>query len=149
MTAPSGFKARSVARTNVYALLEEFKAAHEGDLRQVHRKRPAAFGALPAAFVMRVREPRIEHTGYGLRQRDVEVQIALVDLITDNADVAGRLDALADDLVDWLSARPHLLDDDASETSPRGTDEAELELGGVFYAATIVTLLARVEEPKL
>jgi hypothetical protein len=147
MTA-DGVKFRTVARRRVVAFLETFKVGHQDTLRQVHRARPAAFGALPAAFVVGLTEPRIEHLGYGIRQRDLEVQIALVSELSDNEMTVEALDALADDLVDALSADPHLLGDN-TEQSPKRAASLEFELGGVFYPAVIVTLLGHIEEPKL
>lgn len=140
---------RTATRAALATALAEFKTANStppGKLRQVHRARPAAFGALPCIYIAGMTDTRIQHTA-GLRQRDVQTTLVLVDEISDNEEVVARLDALADALIDFLSARPHILGDDTIAAPTRG-EQTELDLSGVRYAAVVVTLLGQVQEGR-
>lgn len=147
-----GAPLRTIARRAVYQYLGEFRVGRQDRLRGIHRARPASFPAMPAAYV----GPIVDTLRFpgSARQRDLAVQVVLVgDLSADNEHTADMLDALADDLIDELSVRRHLVHDDGVHLSagdtiqePQRAEGGELDLGGVLYPVVIVTLLAHIEE---
>lgn len=140
---------RTVARAALATALAEFKTANStppNKLRQVHRARPTAFGALPCVYIAGITDVRIQHTA-GLRMRNIQTTLVLVDEISDNEEVVARLDALADALIDFFSARPHALMADSIVAPTRG-EQTELDLSGVRYAAVVVTLLGEIQEGR-
>jgi hypothetical protein len=132
-------------RTALYALLQTFNSAQAG-LRQVYKARPPDFGSCPCAYVGGITEPQIRHDS-GTRQRTIEANVVLVDELTDNEESAGRLDLLTDALLDALTAAPHAA---GAQTviSPVRIDTAELDVGGVFYAANVIVVSGLVLEGR-
>ena len=127
---------RSDTRTDLHTWLGVFQAANSG-LRQVRRARPANFNELPLAYVGGIRE-RLAHDP-GTRRRDMEADIVFVDMVTDNEEAVDRLDDLADAAVDALTAAPHAVTN-AGFLEPARSESAELDVGGVPYAAVVVTV---------
>lgn len=140
---------RTVARAALVTALTAFKSENStppNKLRQVYRARPAAFGAMPCLYIGGITDVRIQHTA-GLRQRDIQTTLVLVDEISDNEEVVDRLDALADALIDYFSARPHALSDDSLVAPTRG-EQTELDVSGVRYAVVVITLLGQIQEGR-
>lgn len=136
---------RAQTRANLKVFLDDFKAA-QPTLLQTYRNRPASFGSTPCAYVGGISEPRILHTA-GIRQRDIEASLVLVDTLTDNEETADRLDVLVDALIDALTAQPHVVDPETVQ-APTRVEPVELDAGGVPYAAVVVTALVQAQEGR-
>jgi hypothetical protein len=130
---------RTDSRAAFYALLGTFNAA-QSELRQVYKARPPDFGACPCAYVGGITEPVISFDS-GTYTRHLEVNLVLVDELADNEETAGRLDVLTDALFDVLQVSPHVIDG-YSVTQPLRIDTAELNVGGVTYAANVIVVSA-------
>lgn len=137
---------RADVRDQLYALLVTFNG-EQSSLQQVYAARPPDFTSTPAAFVGGIGEPRILHT-QGIRQRDIEAQLVLVDMLTDNAETANRLDDLVDSLIDKLTNNPGQI---AANTvqAPTRVDATELDVGGVPYAAVVITVTSQIQQGRL
>lgn len=117
----------------------------QSSLLQVHKARPASFGSLPCLFIGGIRS-RITHD-MGTRRQDPEVDLYLVDVVSDNVEAVDRLDALTDSLIDKLTANPHAVSGLTLIEPVRGTT-TELDIGGVPYAASVVTVSALLQEGR-
>lgn len=137
---------RNDTRTALYSLLQTFNTAQSG-LQQVYKARPPDFGACPCAYVGGITEPSIPHDS-GTRQRNLEANVVLVDELTDNEETAGRLDVLTDALLDALTAAPHAVSG-YSVITPVRIDTAELDVGGVFYAANVIVVSGLIMEGRV
>ena len=137
---------RADVRDQLYALLGTFNTAQAG-LVQVYAARPPDFTSTPAAYVGGIREPRILHDA-GVRQRDVECDLVLVDVLSDNAETSNRLDDLTDALIDLLTLNYGQI---AANTvqAPTRVDATELDVGGVPYAAIVITVTSQIQQGRL
>lgn len=137
---------RADVRDQLYALLVTFNTEQTG-LAQVYAARPPDFTSTPCAFVGGISEPRILHT-QGIRQRDVAAQLVLVDALSDNVETSNRLDDLTDSLIDKLTANYGQI---AANTvqAPTRVDATELDVGGVPYAAIVITVTSQIQEGRL
>ena len=137
---------RADVRDQLHALLVTFNT-EQSSLQQVYAARPPDFTATPCAFVGGISEPRILHTA-GVRQRDVEAQLILVDTISDNVETANVLDDLTDALIDKLTDNPGQIATNTVQ-APTRVDVTELDVGGVPYAAVVITVTSQIQQGRL
>lgn len=134
-------------RAALWTLVQAFHVAHSTTLRQVHKARPPDFAALPCLYIGGINSPRITHDA-GTRVFDgTLVDLVLIDEISDSIEVADRLDALTDLLVDYLTANPHAVSG-LTLVEPVRQTSTEVEVGGVPYAASVVTISAFMQEGR-
>jgi hypothetical protein len=133
---------RTTTRASLYAFLQAQQTA--AGLRQVYKARPPDFGSCPCAYVGGMPEPSIRHT-QGIRIRQMEPNIVIVDELSDNEETAARLDFATDILMNALSAAPHVVEPN-TVTEPTRVDTAELDVGGVMYAANVIVLPTEKQE---
>jgi hypothetical protein len=100
----------------------------------------------PCAYVGGITEPRIVHTS-GVRQRDLELNIVVVDELQDNEETSGRIDVLTDALLDALTAAPHAVSA-LTVQQPVRVEAGELDVGGVIYAANVIVVSASIQEGR-
>ena len=136
---------RSDVRGSLYALLQTFDAAQSG-LHQVYRARPGSFGSSPCAYVGGISEALV-HTS-GVRQRNVTVEMVLVDVLSDNAETTDRMDDLTDALLDALTADPHATGTNTVQ-EPVSVEPVELDVGGTPYAAVVISIRAAIQEARI
>ena len=135
---------RSDLRANLFSTVDAWRAtwnaAQTVERQQIHqsyRARPASFHP-PLIYIGAISET-LQHSA-GVRQRLQTVQVALVRGLYDNAETMEWLDDATDSLLDYLSDRPHAIDN-ATVITPTGTEDVELDLGGgTIYATTLITL---------
>jgi hypothetical protein len=137
---------RADARTSLHTLLDTFKTNNATLIRQVYKARPPDFGSCPCAYVGGITEPRIVHTS-GVRQRDLELNIVVVDELQDNEETSGRIDVLTDALLDALTAAPHAVSA-LTVQQPVRVEAGELDVGGVIYAANVIVVSASIQEGR-
>jgi hypothetical protein len=136
--------ARQNLRDNLFATVDAWRvtwnAAQSNDKHRIHqgyRARPASFH--PPLFYIGGISESLTHS-VGVRQRLQQAQVAIVRGLYDNAEAMEWLDEATDSLLDYLSDRPHAIDN-STVITPMSTEDVELDLGaGTVYAATIVTL---------
>jgi phenylpyruvate tautomerase PptA (4-oxalocrotonate tautomerase family) len=95
---------RASLRGAAITLLDGYKAANNGVLKQTHRARPMSIFP-PCAFVDSISES-IEYTPAGA-QRTPDVTIRFVRGVFDRADVADETDDLIDGFVDYVVDNRH------------------------------------------
>lgn len=143
---------RADFRTALAGMLDDFRGANPTLLAQTYRARPASFHP-PLAYVGLITEPRIDFTS-GLRTRLLRAQLALVQGLYDNAETADRQDALADAFLDYLTARPHAVNN-RSVLTALSMEDVELVIEGgegkqsLVYAATLITVESDIAEGRL
>ena len=86
-------------------LLDGFKAANAGSLKQTHSARPVSIFP-PSAFVDSINEREIAYTPAGM-QRTPDVVIRIVRGTFDRADSADANDAVVDDFIDYVVTNRH------------------------------------------
>ena len=92
-------------RAAALTLLDGYKAANSGALRQTFQARPSQINA-PAGFVDSIDEDEILYTPAGT-QRTPDVRIRLVRGTFSSGDVASANDELVDGFVDYVVANRH------------------------------------------
>ena len=92
-------------RAAALTLLDGYKAANSGALRQTFQARPASINA-PAGFVDSIDEDEILYTPAGT-QRTPDVRIRLVRGTFSSGDVAEANDELVDGFIDYVVANRH------------------------------------------
>jgi hypothetical protein len=97
---------RAAMRAAAVTLLEGYKTANAGSLRQVYKARPMSLQA-PAAFVDSLDESEINYTPAGM-QRTPDVVIRLVRGTFSSGDVADANDELVDDFIDYVVDNRHV-----------------------------------------
>jgi hypothetical protein len=93
-------------RAAAVTLLEGYKAANDGALRQVYRARPLSI-AVPSGFVDEIEEGELAYTPAGT-QRTPDVIIRLVRGQFATGDVADANDALVDGFIDYVVQNRHV-----------------------------------------
>ena len=124
-------------------LLEGFKAANDGMLKQIYPGRPLSIFA-PSAFIESISESEISYTPAGM-QRTPEVSVRLVQGNFDSADTVDGSDDLVDAFIEYVVDNRHaagpntlfLVESVADETSwfPEWIPEPQRA-----YFSTVVTL---------
>jgi hypothetical protein len=136
--------ARSDLRANLYSTVdawrEAWNASQSNDKLRIHqgyRARPASFH--PPLFYICGMIETLNHSA-GVRQRLQTATVAIVRGLYDNAEAMEWLDDACDSLLDYLSERPHAVDN-STVITPISTEDVELDLGGgTVYAATLISL---------
>lgn len=136
---------RADSRIALKALADSFKASRS-TLVQTYSNRPQDFAATPCLYVGGIDEPRILHDS-GLRQRDLMVSTVLVDELSDEGEMAARLDILADAWIDWLTDNPHGVSA-VTLLEPVRAASVALTVGTTTYGAVEVAVLCRVQEGR-
>lgn len=113
-------------------------------VRQVYDHRPPAFDP-PIAFVGTFVEA-INHSGQ-VRQREVTAEVVIVRASYDNAEQLRLSDVVVDSLEDYLSARWHGINAKSLQ-EPTTTTDTAIEIGGVPYFATTITVRAMIPEGR-
>jgi hypothetical protein len=93
-------------RAAAVTLLEGYRDANDGALRQVYKARPLSI-ATPSGFVDSLNESEIAYTPAGM-QRTPEVIIRLVRGTFSSGDVADANDALVDGFIDYVVDNRHV-----------------------------------------
>lgn len=96
---------RVAMRAAALSLLDGYKAANAGSLKQTYQARPATI-ATPSAFVDAINEGEIAYTPAGM-QRTPDVVIRLVRGTFSSGDVAEANDALVDGFIDYVVDNKH------------------------------------------
>lgn len=138
------FRADTVS--GIVTTLRAYSTANPTKLRQVRTARPSSIGETPLAYIGR----RPETVGHdqGLRARTMAVQVVFVDVLTDNEESLGRLDPLADAVLDAFTAAPHLANDDAV-TQVVSIEDGEDDYGtNVRYETVTMTLQSAIQEGR-
>ena len=146
---------RTDARTAFASLLAAFaadfnaSAPAKSKIQSTHRARPGSYRP-PCLYVGEIREPRIEHT-MGLRNRDMTIELVLMQGQYDNEQTADRQDVLVDAFHDWLTARPHAIGPNIVMNQV-STDDAEITVATngapVHYFATVFSVNADISEAR-
>jgi hypothetical protein len=92
---------RAAMRAAAVSLLEGYRTANAGSLRQVYGARPKSIAA-PSAFVDSINEGQIDYSGHMI-QRTPDVIIRLVRGTFATEDVAGANDDLVDGFITYVS----------------------------------------------
>jgi hypothetical protein len=135
---------RADFRAALAAILEDFRLANPTLLRQTYRARPATFNP-PLAYVGLINEPTISHQFGGQRVRDQRGSLIVVQGVYENAETADKLDVLADALITYLTSQ-HARVSGATLLEPVSSEDVDLAIGEVTYAATIVVIRHDVVE---
>ena len=147
---------RTDARTAFASLLAAFAADFnttapaKSKIQSTHRARPGSYRP-PCLFVGSIREPRIDHT-MGLRERNMTIELVLVQGQYDNEETSDRQDVLVDAFHDWLTARPHAISTN-TVMNQVSTEDAEIVIATtngatVRYFATVVSVNADISEAR-
>lgn len=141
------FRADTVA--GIVGVLRSYQAANPSLLRQVRTMRPSSFPLeTPLAYVANRTEPSIVHDA-GLRHRHMEVRLVIVDVLADNEETMGRLDPLADALLDAFTAAPHLASADAITQVVSIVDGEETDGTNVRFETLNFTLASDIQEGRI
>jgi hypothetical protein len=97
---------RAEMRAAAVTLLEGYKTANDGALRQVYKARPLSI-ATPSGFVDSIDESELNYTPAGT-QRTPEVVIRLVRGTFSSGDVADANDELVDGFIDYVVDNRHV-----------------------------------------
>lgn len=124
-------------RTLAYGVVYTYSQSNPTVITHVFKTRPAGFGDLPAAYVGDIRTS-FNHTA-GTRMWTAEVDVVIVDNITDNEEAMARLDISAMALVDAFSDQPHAFGSN-TVAEPRGVSQTTDEVNGVPYEARVITV---------
>ena len=136
--------ARQNLRDNLLTTIEAWRvtwnAAQSIERHKIHQSygaRPASLHP-PSVYIGAISET-LNHSA-GVRQRLQTVAVALVRGLYQNEEAYGWLDEAADSLLDYLSDRPHAVDN-STVITPISTEDVELDFGNsTIYAATLITL---------
>ena len=96
---------RTDLRAAAVTLLEGYRDANEGALKQIYPGRPLSIFA-PCAFVDSISEPDITYTPAGM-QRTPAVAIRLVQGNFDSADTVAGQDDLVDGFIEYVVTNRH------------------------------------------
>lgn len=91
---------RTAMRAAAVTLLEGYKAANPGSLKQIYPGRPASIFA-PSAFIEAINEPDINYTAQ-LIQRTPRAEIRLIKGLFDSAEAVGPMDELVDGFIQYV-----------------------------------------------
>lgn len=98
------FRADTISAT--VDILRACQTANPTKLRQVRTARPSSVSETPCAYLGR-RPGNVLQFDSGTRAQNLGVEVVLVDSLSDNEETLGRLDALADLLLEWFTVNPH------------------------------------------
>ncbi len=128
---------RADFRAALAGILESFRVANPTLLRQTYRARPATFHP-PLAYVGQISEA-ISHEFGSQRNRIQTGTLVVVQGIYENAETADKLDILADALITYLTGE-HARVSGQTLLEATASEDVELAIGEVSYAATIITI---------
>jgi hypothetical protein len=137
---------RQNLRSGLYQLLTGWLAegSNSALVRQVYDHRPPTFDP-PVAFVGSFVET-VNHSGQ-VRQRQVDAQVVVIRASYDNAEQLRLSDVVLDSLEDYLSARWHGLTA-LTLQEPVSSVDQPMEIGGVPYFATVLTVRGMIQEGR-
>lgn len=138
------FRADTVA--GIVSTLRTYATANPTKLRQVRTARPSQISETPLAYLGR-RPETVTHD-QGLRARRLLVEVVLVDVLADNEETLGRLDVLADGILDAFTASPHMADDDAVTQVVSIADGEDDDGTNVKYETLTLTLQSAIQEGR-
>jgi hypothetical protein len=129
---------RTEFRAALLAILDDWKAANPGLVRQTFSARPGSF-APPLAYVGPFTEPTIElEFGNRLSRPDLRASLVVVQGIYDARETMAKLDVMADSLLTYLVTQ-HARVSGATLLEPiAGGEDIELTVGDATYAATLI-----------
>lgn len=132
---------RSLAREQVFDLLEAFRDANANLLKGVARARPKSLSNLdkPGVYIAGMDE-EVTYVGIQLQQRTLSgFALMVVDVVPDNTEAELRADSLVDGLVGLIARSFHGIDG-RSVLQMTTVTEVLLDEGGVNYLATLIGL---------
>jgi len=134
---------RADMRAAAVALLNSYKAANSGALRQVYPGRPASLNP-PLGFVDLINESQTSY-GAGPTQRVPSVEVILIQGLFDSKDAVEQQDALVDGFLAHIRANIHAsggstLVAQSVSTSDIPNYQPDWILDAPIYYATRVTL---------
>lgn len=97
--------ARADMATGLLGILTTAK--NNGLLQEAHPARPGSL-ARPTPFGYVEMGPEAVAHDSGTRTRVISPSLVVVDRLTENAEVAARMDALIDSILDLITATPHI-----------------------------------------
>jgi hypothetical protein len=136
---PCGMSSRRAEfRAALIAILDDWRTANPGIVRQTYRARPASF-APPLAYVGPFTEPTIElEFGNRLNRPDLRGSLIVVQGVYDNAETLDKLDVMADSLLTYLVTQHSRVSGSTLLEPIAGGEDIELTVGEATYAATLI-----------
>jgi hypothetical protein len=136
-------------RDGVKAILDAQIAATPTLLRAAYRYRPGGFGETPAAYIAGIRE-RVAHDS-GLRRREVEITVTVVDVFPTENVPDDPMDQLRDALLDRFTDNPSIVPVTRLEVT--GIADGEIDQPGssgatVVYRGLSYTLSGVIQEGR-
>lgn len=124
-------------RTSAWSVAQTYHIANPGVIRHVWKARPAGLSDLPACFIGDIRTT-LQHTA-GTRIWVAEVDVVLVDNVSDNEETMARLDISAMALVDAFTDQPHAFGDN-TVAEPASVQSTTVDVNGTNFEARVVTV---------
>jgi hypothetical protein len=127
---------RQNVRSGLLAALQTFQAANPTLLRQIAAARPRSISntSLPTAYIGPL--PEAIAQGGQVRGRKLSGSVVVVDVVPDNVEAEGRMDACVDGIVDALTLAYHAPGAPALFTLT-GVEETPWDEGGQYLANTV------------
>lgn len=124
-------------RSSAWSVADTYRQSNPTVIRHVYKTRPAGQMDLPAVFIGDIRTT-LNHTA-GTRMWTAELDVVVVDMITDNEEAMARLDISAMALVDAFTDQPHAFGSN-TVAEPGAVDSTTVEVNGVAYEGRVITV---------